>query len=98
MLGEWRSLGNPCTGASQIERLLTYFAQATHVIPYRRHPGSFIMMADRWMPDDLGSSRSALHTCLPCPGVRDVTFGGSFHSRCCVLPSKLCPGDSWLDA
>ena len=29
------------------------------MIPYRRHPGSFILMADRWAPDNLGSSRSA---------------------------------------
>ena len=37
--------------------------QATHVVPMRQHPGSFIMMADIWDPTDLGASRCG---CAPC--------------------------------
>lgn len=59
MLGEWRSLGNPCTGASELERTFTYFAQPTHVLPLQGHPGRFIFMADQWDSDNLAASRCA---------------------------------------
>ncbi|KAK9828447.1 hypothetical protein WJX72_000040 [[Myrmecia] bisecta] len=56
-LGEWRTVGSPCTGATELEVAHTYFSQANFVLPVAGQPGHFIFMADAWDPDDLGSSR-----------------------------------------
>ena len=69
MLGEWLSLGNPCTGATELDRAYTYFAQPAFVLPLPGHDGQFIFMADQWDPDNLAASRSDMHFahCLPVP-------------------------------
>ncbi|CAI9104414.1 OLC1v1003079C1 [Oldenlandia corymbosa var. corymbosa] len=57
-MGPWETIGNPCVGANQDFRATTFFAQGTFVLPMPKGPhGSFIFMADRWKPDDLGDSR-----------------------------------------
>lgn len=52
--GPWRVQGNPCVGANADT---TFFAQNTFVLPLAGTPGAFILMADRWIPDDLRNSR-----------------------------------------
>jgi hypothetical protein len=54
ILGPWESKGNPCTGP---EAELTFRSQSTCVLPVMGKPGSFIFMADRWMPRQLSDSR-----------------------------------------
>ena len=58
-LGEWNSLGNPCTGGSDLENAFTFFSQPNFVMAMPEHPGSFVFMADQWDPEDLSASRSA---------------------------------------
>ncbi|GAB4816625.1 hypothetical protein N2152v2_003671 [Parachlorella kessleri] len=57
--GPWQSLGNPCQDADVIACNTTFGAQDTYVFPVlgRDGRGNFILMADRWNPQDLGSSR-----------------------------------------
>ncbi len=53
-LGPWESKGNPCVGS---EAETTFRTQSTFVLPAPGKPGSFIFMADRWMPRQLFDSR-----------------------------------------
>lgn len=63
--GPWASLGDPCsTGSVDMEDCRTFFSsQDTFVLAApgvqggRGDAGHFIVMADRWDPTDLGSSR-----------------------------------------
>lgn len=57
MLGEWRSLGNPCTESTELDRAFTYFSQPTYVLPLPGQAGKFIFMADQWDPENLAGSR-----------------------------------------
>lgn len=56
-LGDWQSLGNPCTGGSDLENAFTFFSQPTFVLAMPNRPGSYVFMADQWDPEDLSSSR-----------------------------------------
>ena len=58
-MGEWRSLGNPCVGGSELDMATTFFSQATAVMPLPGQPGRFLFMADQWDVRDLGRSRRA---------------------------------------
>lgn len=49
MLGEWKSLGNPCRGTKD-EVNKTFGGQSTHVLPVAGLPGKFIFMGDLWRP------------------------------------------------
>lgn len=51
MLGEWKSLGNPCRGTKD-EVNKTFGGQSTHVLPVAGMPGKFIFMGDLWRPKD----------------------------------------------
>jgi hypothetical protein len=51
MLGEWKSLGNPCRG-TPAEVAKTFGGQSTHVLPVAGMPGKFIFMGDLWRPWD----------------------------------------------
>jgi hypothetical protein len=53
-MGEWKQLGNPCTGPDADS---TFFAQGTFVLPVASKPGTYIFMADRWNKTDLPNSR-----------------------------------------
>jgi len=54
VLGPWTSNGNPCVG---YQAELTFNAQSTYVLPAPgKSEGSFIFMADRWNPKELGKS------------------------------------------
>ena len=53
ILGPWTSKGNPCAGP---EAATTFRSQSTGVLPVPGRPGSFIFMADRWMPRRLSES------------------------------------------
>lgn len=53
-LGPWESRGNPCVGPDAAQ---TFGAQSTFVLPVAGKPGAFILMLDRWNPQDLGDSR-----------------------------------------
>ncbi|KAK9822529.1 hypothetical protein WJX74_001729 [Apatococcus lobatus] len=57
IMGEWVSLGNPCTGATFLEHANTFFSQGYFVLGVAGQPGHFIFMADMWDPDNLGASR-----------------------------------------
>lgn len=57
---EWSSLGNPCSGGSDMENKYTFFSQPNFVLPLPDKPDSFVFMADQWDPEDLGASRCAL--------------------------------------
>ena len=56
-MGEWGSLGNPCSGGSDLENEYTFFAQPYFVLPLPDRPDAFVFMADQWDPEDLGASR-----------------------------------------
>lgn len=52
--GPWHVRGNPCVGP---DAEITFSSQNSHVLAVAGHPGAFIMMADRWNPENLGDSR-----------------------------------------
>ena len=54
MLGEWKVIGNPCTGEGADS---TYYAQSTFVFPIAGREGQFVAMFDRWNKIDLIDSR-----------------------------------------
>ena len=63
-MGEWRTLGNPCVGGSELDMATTFFSQATAVVPLPGQPGRFLFMADQWDVRDLGRSRCAPQTLM----------------------------------
>ncbi|MBM4144002.1 MAG: glycosyl hydrolase family 43 [Lentisphaerae bacterium] len=54
MLGEWTTRGNPCAGP---DAEITFHAQNTHVLPVAGRDDAFIVMFDRWNPNNLQDSR-----------------------------------------
>lgn len=54
MLGDWKLLGNPCTGPDAGK---TFYGQSTHVIPVKPDKGVFIACFDMWNSKDLADSR-----------------------------------------
>ncbi|GAO42295.1 glycoside hydrolase family 43 protein [Flavihumibacter petaseus] len=54
ILGEWKPVSNPCTGADAEK---TFFAQSTFVLPVDPEKGKYIFMADRWNKLNLEDSR-----------------------------------------
>jgi hypothetical protein len=54
MLGEWKSLGNPCIGE---EADKTFYGQSTYVQPVIGRPDTYVAMFDRWKKTDLPDSR-----------------------------------------
>ena len=54
IMGEWKVIGNPCTGPDADK---TFYAQSTHVQPVIGKPNTFIAMFDRWNKKDLQDSR-----------------------------------------
>jgi len=57
MFGQWKLVGNPCVGATEMEAANTFQSQGSFVLPMPGRPGSFIFMADQWDPDNLAESR-----------------------------------------
>lgn len=53
IMGEWRSLGNPCRGADADK---TFYGQSTFVLPIAGRGGQFVAMFDRWQKTDLERS------------------------------------------
>ena len=47
-------LGNPCVG---LDNDKTFYAQSGFVLPVQGRKHSYIFMADRWVKEDLGSSK-----------------------------------------
>ena len=54
MMGEWRILGNPCTGPDSDK---TFYAQSTYILQIQDKKKSYVAMFDRWNKKDLESSR-----------------------------------------
>jgi len=54
MLGEWTTLGNPCTGKDADS---TFYAQITFVVPVAGKNDAYIAMFDRWNKTNLIDSR-----------------------------------------
>ena len=83
-LGDWKSLGNPCTGGSDLENAFTFFSQPNFVMAMPEHPGSFVFMADQWDPEDLSASRSAstMTTLLITPLCMLVGVVSNPHCEC----------------
>jgi len=52
--GPWTSHGNPARGPNAET---TFDSQSTHVLPVEGREGTFIFMADRWIPGNLTDSR-----------------------------------------
>ena len=50
----WKELGNPCEGP---RAETTFDSQGTYLLPVVGRPGTVIFMADRWVQEDLPSSR-----------------------------------------
>ncbi len=48
-MGEWRELGNPCTGEGAET---TFESQSTFILPLPGRKGEFIYLGDRWRPDN----------------------------------------------
>jgi hypothetical protein len=61
IFGEWRSIGNPCRGTDD-ENKITFGSQSANVLPVQAKKNAFIFMGDRWIPDNLADSR---HIWLP---------------------------------
>ena len=57
VMGEWRSLGNPSSGGTEMDRAYSFFSQPTFVVPVHGKPGRFVFMADQWDTANLGASR-----------------------------------------
>lgn len=53
-MGEWKVLGNPCTGKDADK---TFYAQSTYVQPVIGKKNCYIAMFDRWNKKDLENSR-----------------------------------------
>lgn len=51
MLGEWTSLGNPCRGTDE-EISTTFWSQSTYILPVEGKKDAFILMGDRWRPQN----------------------------------------------
>lgn len=49
IFGEWKELGNPCTGPGADK---TFGAQSTYILQVPDRPDTYIFMADRWRPAD----------------------------------------------
>ena len=56
LLGEWTSLGNPCRGTDE-QNKITFGSQSTDILQVQGKKDLFIFMADRWVPQDLTDSR-----------------------------------------
>ena len=54
MMGEWKQMGNPCTGK---DAAITYTAQSAYVIKVPGKQNAFIFLADRWNKTNLPDSR-----------------------------------------
>ncbi len=54
MLGEWKPLGNPCTG---LGAELTFGGQSTYVQKVEGKDGQYVFMADAWRPADAQDGR-----------------------------------------
>lgn len=54
-MGPWKPMGDPCQGEPS-ETDTTFDSQATFVLPLNAEQGRFLLMADRWDPEDLGAS------------------------------------------
>ena len=54
IMGEWRTIGNPCTGPDADK---TFYAQSTYVQPVAGKKNAYIAMFDRWKKTDLEDSR-----------------------------------------
>lgn len=54
MMGEWKVIGNPCTGKDAQK---TFFAQSTFVLPVTGKKNSYIALFDRWNKKNLEDSR-----------------------------------------
>jgi beta-xylosidase len=61
ILGEWKSIGNPCRGTED-ENKITFGSQSTQILQVQGRKNEFIYMGDRWIPDNLADSR---HIWLP---------------------------------
>ena len=53
-LGPWETKGNPCVGP---DAALTFGGQSAFVLPVAGRNGAFLLMLDRWNPQELGASR-----------------------------------------
>ncbi len=54
IMGEWRVVGDPCTGPDADK---TFYGQSTYVIPVKPKKGLFIACFDMWKKKDLADSR-----------------------------------------
>jgi hypothetical protein len=54
MLGEWKVIGNPCSGK---DSGITFYGQSTHVLPVSGKKDAYIAMFDKWNKKDLINSR-----------------------------------------
>lgn len=62
LLGPWTETGDPCEAHPDEDSLLTYRSQSSYIFPVEGRPGAFILMADRWNPQDHIDGR---HVWLP---------------------------------
>lgn len=66
--GPWKALGNPCVGK---DARTTFHGQSTYVLPVPGKTGAFIIMADRWQPENAIDGR---HLWLPIQFKDGVPF------------------------
>ena len=59
IMGDWKLLGNPFYGGSELERAYSFYSQPTAVIKVEHLHGRYIVMMDQWDTHDLGASRYA---------------------------------------
>lgn len=58
IFGPWTYLGNPCRGTEE-EVKITFGLQGTYIFENPKQSGEFILMSDKWNPDNLIDSRHA---------------------------------------
>ncbi|GCE10523.1 glycoside hydrolase family 43 protein [Tengunoibacter tsumagoiensis] len=75
MLGEWKTMGDPCTGK---DAEITYHAQSTFVLPVTGRPNAYIFMADRWNRHDLRDSRYVWLPLTFVDGAPQITWHDSW--------------------
>ena len=74
IMGEWKVIGNPCTGKDACK---TFYGQSTYVQPVIGKKDAYIAMFDRWNKTDLEHS---LYIWLPVI-IGDGTITIPWHDR-----------------
>jgi beta-xylosidase len=77
-MGEWKQVGNPCTGKNADN---TFSSQSTFVLPVAGKKNAFIFMADRWNKSNLEESRYVWLPLIIKKGKPQISWVDSWDTR-----------------